>query len=243
MLSRRLSLSLPACATALCVSLATQAQASTLLVTGTSVVYPSNPAVTASLHLSNPATNYSSVYVSPQYLTGTLDGNAVNLFAYCVDILDPSGPGTFNVVSLLDYLNGNTTKYNQIAAVIAAAGGPVNKYSDAAAQAAIWELMYETSPFGASTGSFRIDNVRNDPTLIADTNSLLLQAQDNAGGTGSNLQLYVAKNSTKQDMLFWNRSAVPESSSWAMMLLGFGGIGLQMRRQRSISLRRLPQVA
>jgi len=209
-----------------------EASASTLNVTSTSVVYPASPAVTASIHLTSPSVNYSSVYVSPQYLTGTLDGNAVQLFAYCVDILSYSGPGTFNVVSLLDYLGGNTTKYNQLAALIAAAGGPANKYADGAAQAAVWEAIYDNNPYDAASGNFWMNNVQNDPTLVADANSLLAQAVSNAGTTGSNLQLFVATNSNAQDMLFWTVTPVPEPASWAMMLLGFGFIGGAMRSAR-----------
>lgn len=97
-----------------------QARAATLIVDSTSVVYSGSPAVTASLHLTSPSKNYSSVYVSPQYLNGTLDGNIVQLFAYCVDILNYAGAGTFEVVTLQDYLGGNMTKYKQLAALIAA---------------------------------------------------------------------------------------------------------------------------
>jgi hypothetical protein len=219
---------------------ADQASASTLLVSSTSVVYPSSPAVTASIHLTSPSIDYSSVYVSPQYLNGTLDGHAVSLFAYCVDILNSSGPGTFDVVSLLDYLGGNTVKYNQLAALIAANGGPAGKYADATTQAAVWEAIYDNNPYNAAGGNFWMNNVHNDPTLIADANAMLAQAVSNAGITGSNLQLFVARNSVRQDMLFWTTSAVPEPATWAMMLLGFGAIGFQMRRRQSAPL---PQLA
>ena len=211
---------------------ATQASASTLVVSSTSVVYPGPSPVTAGIHLTSPSTNYSSVYVSPQYLNGTLDGNAVSLFAYCVDILNYSGPGTFDVVSLLDYLGGNTIKYDQLAALIAASGGPSGMAGDATTQAAVWEAIYDSSPYNAASGNFWMDNVHNDPTLIADANASLAQAVSNAGKTGGNLNLFVAKNREKQDMLFWTTSAVPEPATWAMMLLGFGAIGFQMRRVR-----------
>jgi len=41
--------------------------------------------------------------------------------------------------------------------------------------------------------------------------------------------------------IFATSSAVPEPSTWALMLLGFGGMGVAMRRRRSVS--GLPQVA
>ncbi len=206
--------------------------ASTLVVDSTSVVYSDAPKVTASLHLTSPSKNYSGVYVTPQYLDGTLDGELVHLFAYCVDILNYAGPGTFDVVSLSDYLGGNTSKYNQIAALIAASGGPTGKLTDAVTQAAIWEAMYDNNPFNLSSGNFRMDKVKNHPTLIADANAALTNAVSNAGASGSNLQLFVAKNNRRQDMLFWTMSAVPEPSTWAMLLLGFGLVGGTMRAKR-----------
>ncbi|HEV2595235.1 MAG TPA: PEPxxWA-CTERM sorting domain-containing protein [Sphingomicrobium sp.] len=209
-----------------------QASASTLTVSSVGVVYPSPSPVTASIHLVSPSISYSSVYVSPQYLNGTLDNKAVQLFGYCVDILHESGPGTFNVVSLLDYLGGNTAKYNQFAALIAAAGGPANKDADAATQAAVWDLMYDNGPYDVASGNFWINNVQNDPSLISSANSLLAQAVTNAGAAGSDLQLFVAENSSRQDMLFWTTSAVPEPASWAMMLVGFGIMGAAMRSRR-----------
>lgn len=204
---------------------------STLVVTSDSVVYPGPSPITAALQLTSPARSYSSVYVSPQYLNGTLDGKGVQLFAYCVDILHYSGPGSFNVVSLLDYLGGNTTKYDRLAALIAAAGGPANADSDAATQAAAWEIMYDTT-YDLGSGNFAISNIHNDSDLITDANSLLTQAVANAGKAGSNLNLFVAVNRDKQDMLFWTTSPVPEPATWAMMLLGYGVIGFAMRRRK-----------
>lgn len=210
------------------------ASASQLIVSSDSVVYP-NPAVTASIHLTSPSVvNYPSVYVSPQYLNGTLEGNNVQLFAYCVDILSYSGPGTFDVVPLLSYLGGDTNKYNIIAGLIAAAGGPGNYTADAATQAAVWEAIYDSNPYdvgvvASNEGNFWINNVNGDSHLLTDANALLANAVTNAGHAPSNLQLFVARNANQQDMLFW--SAVPEPSTWTMMLLGFAGVGLAIRRK------------
>ena len=204
----------------------------TLNVTSTSVVYPTSPAVTAGLHLTSPAVNYSAVYVSPQYLNGTLDGNSVKIFAYCVDILSESGPGTFTIVPLLDYLSGNVAKYNELAWLIGSAGGPVDKYSDAATQAAVWELMYDNSPSDISAGNLLLNNIHNDASLVSTANTLVGQAVANSGTSSTGLQLFVAKNSDRQDMLFWMPSPVPEPGTWALMLVGFGFVGGAVRWAR-----------
>lgn len=213
---------------------ADQASASTLIVNSTSVVYPGPSPVVASLKLTSPAVYYPAVYVSPESLVGTLDGKTVNLFAYCVDVLQYSGTGTFNVVSLLSHLGGDTSKYNLLAALIAAHGGPGGALADAATQAAIWEAIYDKPTYNAGGGNFLLGNVQNDPALISDANAFLAQAGNNAGKTGSHLDLFVAENSDKQDMLFWSPSAVPEPVTWAMMLFGFGVIGFSMRRRNPV---------
>lgn len=219
---------------------------STLVVNTDSVVYGGATPITASLTLMNPAKSYSSVYVSPQYLNGTLNGKTVQLFAYCVDILHYSGPGSFNVVSLLEYLGGTSAipsvaanasvKYDRLAALIAETGGRTDADGDAATQAAIWEILYDSNGYDLASGNFKISNVHNDWDLVSDSNSLLATAVANAGKTGSDLQFFVAENSDKQDMLFWMKSPVPEPGSWAMMLIGFGGIGLAVRRRRQLVL-------
>ena len=135
-------------------------------------------------------------------------------------------------VSLLDYLGGNTTKSNNLAALIGANNGPAGATADATTQAAVWEAIYDDAPYNTGGGNFSLSDVHNDASLIADANALLTQAVSNSGATQSNLRLFVARNSEKQDMLFWTTSAVPEPSTWAMMLIGFGAIGIACRRSR-----------
>lgn len=51
----------------------------------------------------------------------------------------------------------------------------------------------------------------------------------------------VTTKGTSNAAVFATQSAVPEPATWALMLLGFGGMGVAMRRRRSQSA--LPQVA
>jgi hypothetical protein len=196
----------------------------TLNVSSINVAYQNSSPVTANLHLNSPLENYPPVYIEPQILNGTLGTLDVNLFAYCVDLLHYSGPGSYNVVSLLSHLNNDVHKYNELAALISANGGPTSNTAAAATQTAVWELIY-------GDGNVSLSNISNDSSLMTHAATLLHNADvlSNGGTTGSNLNLYVAENSDKQDMLFW--SAVPEPSTWAMMLLGFGVIGFSMRRR------------
>jgi hypothetical protein len=61
------------------------------------------------------------------------------------------------------------------------------------------------------------------------------------GSTGSILHLNVPGSSSAT--LFTSTAAVPEPATWALMLLGFGGIGMSMRRGRRHSKQALMQIA
>nr|WP_314444622.1 PEPxxWA-CTERM sorting domain-containing protein [uncultured Sphingomonas sp.] len=52
------------------------------------------------------------------------------------------------------------------------------------------------------------------------------------GATGAFTGLGTANTSTRPSIVTLTFSAVPEPGSWAMMLIGFGGVGLAMRRNR-----------
>ncbi|WP_246167134.1 PEPxxWA-CTERM sorting domain-containing protein [Sphingomonas piscis] len=63
-----------------------------------------------------------------------------------------------------------------------------------------------------------------------------------AGTTITGLSLFSGGNSLETDN-YGVTSAVPEAATWAMMLLGFGGIGFSMRRGRRSSRGGLLQAA
>jgi hypothetical protein len=62
-----------------------------------------------------------------------------------------------------------------------------------------------------------------------------------AGATGSFIGTGTVNMSTGQSLISLNFRAVPEPASWAMMLVGFAGIGMTMRRSQR--RRVMPQLA
>ncbi len=79
--------------------------------------------------------------------------------------------------------------------------------------------------FGNATGQ---DNALGNVTAFY---------QIDFGSTGSILQLNVPGSSSAT--LFTSVAPVPEPATWAMMLVGFAGIGVSMRRRRRVPLAQL----
>lgn len=59
--------------------------------------------------------------------------------------------------------------------------------------------------------------------------------------TGSNSWQTAGRQGLSHIAFFGVRSAVPEPGTWALMLLGFGGVGVSMRRRRAKSV--IPHLA
>lgn len=180
-------------------------------------------------------TNYTvnNVRITPFNVVGTLDGNAVSLFTYCVDIFQTIHSGTYGVYSLNVFLGGNTTKANYIAALIGNVGADGSAAHDAAVQLALWELLYEgtsTSP-SFSSGIFKASDISSSILTTAKTYA---QNARTIWSPVSNIDIQVAKSGSYQDQLFWTvrPPAVPEPASWAMMITGFGAVGGAMRHRR-----------
>ena len=96
------------------------------------------------------------------------------------------------------------------------------------------------SAFDLITGNFlgQLMGTDGNPVQIDGLWALM-----NGNGTNSNANgiYFTAGLNGEQDGLFGVLTAVPEPSTWAMMLLGFGGIGLRMRRKSNNA--RLHQLA
>lgn len=209
------------------------ANASTLIATP-SIVHSGAP--TGTLHFTPAGYTSGLVKVTPETLTGTLDGNAVSLFAYCIDIFQPSATTTYDVVSLSSYL-GNSAKYNAIAALITAEGNGGSAGTtthDASTQLAVWELAFEGSgSYDIGSGQFYVNPALASSLAGTGATSMISAATTGSPAINPLLNLYVATNREKQDFLFWTYSpSVPEPATWAMMVLGMGAVGGAMRSNK-----------
>ena len=74
-----------------------------------------------------------------------------------------------------------------------------------------------------STGTSEFRNLLNQALVTGGTNNLVV-----SGNTGGNA-------SFAGNIAFAQVAAVPEPGTWAMMLLGFGAMGVSIRRRRRVS--------
>jgi hypothetical protein len=170
-----------------------------------------------------------SYYTGPIVLSTTTGP----LTVYCADISHTIYPGT-----VYTYTNGDLTEnglgqsisqplsneLGQIADIGKRALAHGNGDLAAAAQAAIWGLEYNTTPTFA------------DPlgTIATDYSGLLTASYHNTGDWGSALipvgEGWPGNPYATQQMVV----GAPEPSTWAMMLLGFAGLGLAGYRAKAV---------
>lgn len=135
-----------------------------------------------------------------------------------------TNPGQQNALAgLLTYANG----------VIDGAGSPAASGLAAAAFGlAIWEVVYEASgPYNLTTGDFHIYGDFAAAGALA--NSYLGNIQ-NGSWTGNiaDVRVLAATVGENQNQIYIRPAApVPEPSTWALLLAGFGMVGAAMRRR------------
>jgi hypothetical protein len=190
------------------------------------------------------------------YTTPTPGGN---IWVFCVDLFhdfssggspNPSQPATYVTQSLTTNNNGNPGAAltlaqsagiaylaNQVLTIAGGLKGGVTADQFAATQAAIWELEYDPTHSGLLTVTSASGAVN---TLIAS----YLAAAENPFNLGSNYAAELASTDTNnpyggghyQDFVTGGggflTGSVPEPSTWAMMILGFAGIGTMAYRRR-----------
>ncbi len=233
-------------------SFANAGQAATLVMTSHSSVHNGSSAFEADVDkYTNPKVSYNDVKLSPQTINGTLDGSAVSLFAYCVDIYEFTKNVSYDVQALASVMSPSMA--NKLAALVSARNLDVLNsavVADSALQAAIWETLYEDKPYNITSGNFKLSHISDGKFGNSGENAVKSAAASylssiNSVTIDTSLQFFVAKStdgsphssggSGAQDLLYWTKApppAVPEPATWGMMLIGFGAIGHAMRSRR-----------
>lgn len=184
------------------------AAASAETVTVTAATMPTTPQV---VHLNAPYNE--NVYSAPQLFT-LADGS--KLIAYCIDLehmLQPT-PLSFHTTTLEAYFPGATaSQLQQLAGLLVAGSGPIDQVMNAY-QSAIWDKLVPNVVSSADTAFMAQVNALVASGITAPTNRITVLQSDDGSQT------------------FAVVTAVPEPGTWALLIVGFGGMGLMVRSRR-----------
>lgn len=186
-------------------------------------------------------------------LTGvdTANGNApVSFLAFCIDIFDYLRTGLFDVANFVfDAAKEQKVKtlLTNTAGDIAAADTLNQKMNvSAAIQMSVWEIAFESAntPFDVTSGDFRMSG-SGLTALNGGTASATAVAQGYLGNINSgawnavnpdySLRMLIPRDGdNNQTQVFLVSSPVPEPSTWAMLILGFGLVGGALRQNARV---------
>lgn len=209
--------------------LSSQTFANSVFLTGFSY----GPATISTIQSAAPGTLISPFTVYAGQYSGILDGKS--FLTYCAEITQYL---YFNTL-YTDYtvVSGATAWGAAKSAVLdrmisALLGANINSSPDGSGlvQAAIWEVLYETAPaYAFASGSFNVASSNNMQIKRSSIDWLALEAAP------VRYSVDLLYSPTAQDLLLITPKAVPEPSSYALMLVGLAGLGFAARRR---SLRR-----
>lgn len=184
-------------------------------------------------------------------------GGAFDLFTYCVDLahyvslgnVDYNSYSITPLSALSTITSAKAVSLNALltnaAPLLSAATGQSAVNISAATQVAVWEIMFETQPAWSVTdaasslylttpgGSQANTDAMASAQMLA--NSYLQNVASNSWTVNNNYQLKLLYSADQQSQIFL--TGVPEPATWAMMMLGFGGIGFAMRRRPKLGAR------
>ncbi len=191
---------------------------------------PANFITTIAVSGAAPVPPAAGTYLGGGQMSGLLDGNS--FLAYCVQI---SVPVLFGV-TYSDYVQlagpaGFGSRSAALASLVtwaSTAGSPSNAAQSAAMQAAVWEVVHETTDGAFSFTSGKLQTTSTN----AATQAALDNIQTNWSTIMTTVPLYdvYRLDGAAQDMLIF--APIPEASTLAMMALGLAGVGVAARQRR-----------
>lgn len=189
----------------------------------------------------NPYRTSQDLYVGRLQLAGVDNATmaAVTFDSYCIDIFNYIHSGTFDIQA---FALSDSTKEDQIKRLLsgtagyidAASGSAAKKNVSAAIQMAVWEIVNEsgTGAYSLSTGLFQMGTTGSVNPSARTLAQGYLDNLSSFSATGSHgyrmLTAISPTNNQRQVFLV----AVPEPSTWALLIAGFGVVGGAMRRRR-----------
>lgn len=170
--------------------------------------------------------------------------NAVsNLYTFCIDPFHVISSGNlFNDVSYAS-VNSNATKRIQLAALLTGTKALYDTASVAdqrkimgATGLAVWEIVFQggTSAYDVNSGTFRVSGFTGINTLANSYLGKVTSGQWTGGSQWALRSLQTVGRVQHQDQLYMG--AVPEPATWALLIGGFGGVGISLRRRRAAGL-------
>ncbi|MFN7177270.1 MAG: PEPxxWA-CTERM sorting domain-containing protein [Thermaurantiacus sp.] len=168
--------------------------------------------------------DYNAVVITLSGTTLPSPGAAVTFDAFCVDLLDTIPTGSVNLnyhfggpgdlVPPISSAQANDVR--RLAGLYFADPNAFGQNARAAMQMAIWSVIYPTLTFSSGT---------------AEVNTLAAGYLANLGTTPIDWNVrFLISDSGSQDLIVW--APVPEPATWGMLIVGFGLVGLGLRRRQ-----------
>lgn len=183
--------------------------------------------------------------ISRFHLSGTEQpgGAAVDFYSYCIDIFHTLHTGAFDLAPVSTLIS-STTRQAQLLTLLsntdpllaAATTTSQKQLISSATQMAVWEIAFEGAgnPYSVTSGNLSISG-GNSAAARTLANTYLSNITSNLWSPVAGKQIGLLYSRDNQSQIFLT-AGVPEPATWAMMIGGFGVIGMAARRRRKMTV-------